>query len=156
MPSSLDRCSTSNNKKTKRMQWLRTISKSVPSNHICKKWHLANSHNPWPKKVICHMHVIELIFHHYYQSINCWFPQFSVCTTHMATMRWFTLFQEDKSLIDTSFASHDLQLISCINFYTMGKFKLCGTNDLKSTIEQAIEFQKTQKVFTIESNVSCL
>jgi hypothetical protein len=35
----------------------------------------------------------------------------------------------------------------------MGKFKLYGADDLRSTVEQATEFQKTQKVFSIEPDV---
>jgi hypothetical protein len=44
-------------------------------------------------------------------------------------------------------SAHDLQLISCINFCTMGKFKLCGADDLRSADEQATEFQKNTKGF---------
>jgi hypothetical protein len=34
-----------------------------------------------------------------------------------------------------------------------GKVKLYGADDLRSAVEQATEFQKTQKVFSIEPDV---
>jgi hypothetical protein len=36
----------------------------------------------------------------------------------------------------------------------MGKFKIYGVDDLRSAVEQATEFQKTQTVFSIEPDVS--